>query len=255
MKFSPSSTAAAVSISGQLMRRLPFWPQMEKNISRYGEAWSKSRFIKHPYVQLERGFVFIHVPKSAGTSLNQAFGLNAPLNSALHSKARDLMPLLRRLDPEVKSISFVRNPYARFVSLYQFARLKESLYCSALDPKRAPCGKHPDHDLLSNQSMEQCAELLIQGKLSGGGWNPQIDWLTDQEGHKGKLMVDFLGRVESLEIDLLRLQQMYGITAGPLPWLNKSCNGRKGPPEWTDRTRDLVRLYYKRDFELLGYEE
>ena len=245
----------AVSKGRQIAHRLPLLGKLRKSLVKSKEAWASSRFLKHPYIQLKRGFVFIHVPKSAGTSLNQALGLNAPLTSHLHSRARDVVPFLKRLSPGIKSICFVRNPYDRFVSLYNFARLEESLYCSTRHPEKAPCGKHPDHDTLLDKTMEQCAELLIGGKLSGGGWNPQVDWLVDKEGKDGVLIVDFIGRVESLKKDLKRLEKTYGIEVQPVPWLNRSSDEQKSPPRWTPRGRDLVRLYYKRDFEMLGYEE
>jgi hypothetical protein len=166
------------------------------------------------------------------------------------------MPFLKRVAPNVNSISFVRNPYARFVSLYNFARVGESLYHSTSNPKSALYGKHPDYDILLDKSLEECAELLIQGKLSGGGWNPQVEWLIDKEGNEAILMVDFIGRVESLTSDLERLQHIHGIVAvKSVPWLNKSSGDRENVPEWTERARDLVRLYYKRDFEMLGYDE
>ena len=234
--------------------------KMGKNLaqvwSESQEARAKSYLLTHPYVQIERGFVFIHVPKTAGTSLNQALGLNAPLNSHLHSRAMEVMPFLKKLAPKVKSIAFVRNPYDRFVSLYMFARADESPYHSTYDPKSAPFGKHPDYDILSDKSLEECSELLVQGKLSRPGWNPQIDWLTDKEGPEGILIVDFIGRVESLAVDLDRLEEAYGIAAArPFPWLNKSSCPPQNAPQWTERARDLVRLYYKRDFEMLGYDE
>jgi len=245
----------AVSKCRQIAHKMPLVEKVGKSILRSKEAWAGSRFLKHPYVQLERGFVFIHVPKAAGTSLNQALGLNAPLTSHLHRRARDVVPFLKGIAPNIKSISFVRNPYDRFVSLYNFARVEESLYCSTSHPESAPCGKHPDHDTLLDKSMEQCAELLIGGKLSGGGWNPQVEWLVDKEGKDGILIVDFIGRVESLGADLERLQKTYGIAVQPVPWLNKSTGDQKIVPQWTARARDLVRLYYKRDFEMLGYDE
>lgn len=231
------------------------WPRLEGLLDNIANVWSRSQLLTHPYVQLQRGFVFIHITKTAGTSLNQALDLNAPLHSPLHRRARDVMPLVKKLAPNVNSISFVRNPYARFVSLYTFARTDESPYHSTSRPESTPFGKHPDRDILLDKSLEQCAELLIQGKLSKPGWNPQVEWLTDKDGNDGVLIVDFIGRVESLSADLDRLQKNYGIVVKPVPWLNKSSEDRSGAPQWTERARDLIRLYYKRDFELLGYEE
>ncbi len=231
------------------------------NVEKLGDhlsnVWTRSQALTHPYVQLERGFVFIHIPKTAGTSLSDAFGLNAPLNSNLHKRARDILPFLKKISPNVKSIAFTRDPFARFVSLYNFARAAESLYHSTSKTRKAPYGKHLDHDTLLGKDLEACAELLVQGKLGcanfPSSWSPQVEWLIDD---KGNLIVDFIGRVESLNSDLERLEQIHGIaTAKTLPWLNKSSGNDGEIPVWTERARDLVRLYYKRDFEMLGYDD
>src|SRR3984957_6792061 len=154
-------------------------PRLEKLADNVTNAWTNSQLLTHPYVQIDRGFVFIHITKTAGTSLNQALDLNAPLDSHLHSRAREVMPVVKRLAPNVKSISFVRNPYTRFVSLYTFARSDESPYHSTSNPNSAPFGKHPDRDILLDKDLEGCAEVLVQGKLSRPGWDPQVEWLTD----------------------------------------------------------------------------
>ncbi len=246
-------TAKACAKAWKIIDSSPTLTKLEKNVS--GMLW-KSKLLIHPYVQLDRGFVYIHVPKTAGTSLNKALGLKAKLTTSLHNRARDVMPFMKIIAPEVRAITFVRNPYSRFVSLYRFAIADESLYHSARNPEKAPYGKHPDHDLLSNKNLEECAELLIQGKLGDPRdntplWRPQVDWLVDKYG---KLMVDFIGKMESLDSDLLKLQELYGITSEPVSWLNRSNPGKK-TPEFTARTEELVRMYYKRDFEMLGYNE
>lgn len=216
----------------------------------------RARLLNHPFVQIDRGFVFIHVPKTAGTSLREALGLHSSLDIPCHAPARDVMPMIKQVAPRAISIAFVRNPYTRFVSLYNYARQDESLYHSVKNPEHAPYGKHIDYDILSDKSLEECAELLVQGKLGGHGvwlnlWRPQVEWLINREG---ELMVDFIGRVETLETDLQRLATLHGITAGPVPWLNKSA-AIKETPRFTDRALELVRLYYRRDFEMLGYDE
>lgn len=216
----------------------------------------RSILLNHPFIQLDRGFVFIHVPKAAGTSLRKALRLTAPLDIPAHERAVEVLPFIKTIVPKIISIAFVRNPYTRFVSLYNYARLEESLYHSARNPACAPQGKHPDYDILLNKNLEECAELLVQGKLGHPGvwpshWQPQIEWLID---HDGKIMVDFIGRVEYLDADLKKLKQRHGIDTEPALRLNQS-GGNGNTPQLTDRARDLIRLYYKRDFEMLGYDE
>jgi hypothetical protein len=236
----------------RLVEAIPALKLLEKNAS---GLWNRSRLLNHPFVQLQRGFVFIHVPKAAGTSLRDALGLKASLDIPGHASARDVLPFIKLVAPEIKAIAFVRNPYSRFFSLYNYARQKESLYHSVSRPAQAPYGKNIDYDILQDKSLEQCAELLVEGKLGGNGpglkmWQPQVEWLIDREG---SLAVDFIGRVETLHADLAKLQKRFGITTGPVPWLNKSDPAKS--IRLSSRAQDLVRSYYKRDFEMLGYDE
>ena len=245
--------AKALSLVWKVILSTRFLENLERNIS---ILWEKSKLLNHPYVQLDRGFVFIHVPKTAGTSLNAALGLNATLTTSLHARARDIMPFIHIIAPKTISIAFVRHPYTRFRSLYNFARAEKSMYHSTENPETAPYGKHPDYDLLAGKSLEQCAELLVQRKLGNPSslphnWVPQVEWLVDRDG---QLLVDFIGHVESLDADLQRLKDLHGISSNPPPWLNKSSESELAL-EMTPRTLDLLRLYYKRDFEMFGYKE
>jgi hypothetical protein len=250
MKLMAARTCARV---WQVVDSSSLLKKAEKGVS---VLWRKSRLLNHPFVQVKRGFVFIHVPKTAGTSLRQALGLIAPLDISCHSPAREVVPFIKIVAPETKAIAFVRNPYTRFLSLYNYARMPESLYHSVTCPERAPHGRNGDYDILRNKSLEQCAELLIEGKVGGHGcgfnhWQPQVDWLINRND---KIIVDFIGRVETLGADLQKLRKLYGIESGPVPRLNVS-SASDAPTTLSPTVREVVRAYYKRDFEMLGYDE
>jgi len=221
------------------------------------KLWQKSKFLNERADQIKRGFVFIHVPKTAGTSLNQALRITGSSDVVAHSLAKEFLPMIKRIYPKVISIAFVRNPYSRFISLYNYATLGETYFHSVKDPAKSRFGKHFDYDTLMGKSLDQCAELLIQEKLGQrpdhtiSMWRPQVDWLVDWQG---KIMVDYIGRVETLDADLKYLRDHYGIVTDPVPWLNKSTD-KENTPIFTERARDLARLYYKRDFEMLGYND
>jgi len=245
--------ARACSKIWKVIEASPWLTKLEKNAS---GLWGYSRLLIHPYVQLDRGFVFIHVPKTAGSSISEALGLDASSTRELHRPARDVLPFLKIVAPDIISVAFVRNPYERFVSLYNFAREAESLYHSVKNPESAKFGKHADYDMLIDKNLEECAELLVEGKLGDRTvrlrtWHPQIDWLVDRDG---KIMVDFIGHVETLEADLQKLSKLHGIAINPVPWKNKS-GAQEAHLQLTERACELIRLYYKRDFEILGYDE
>jgi hypothetical protein len=246
--------AAACAKIWRIIDASPLLTKAERNVS---QLWEKSHLLTHPFVRLDRGFVFIHVPKTAGTSLRKALGLAAPLNVQGHARARDVLPFIKLVAPHLISIAFVRDPFTRFLSLYTYAQQEESLYHSAKDPDRAPYGKHPDYDRLVNQSLEAAAELLVQGKLGDhritlSHWQPQAEWLIDKEG---KLAVDFVGHIETMDADMQLLKKLHGISSEPVAWLNKSEREEQRAPQFTPRAVELLQLYYKRDFEMFGYDE
>ncbi len=254
MKLSKERLAAnACALAWRVINASPLLKKGEKSLSK---LWEKSSLLTHPFTQIKQGFVFIHVPKTAGTSVREALGIKATEGMEAHSRARDVLPFIRLVAPELISVAFTRNPYTRFLSLYNFARMDESFYFSSTERGDAPCGRHPDYDTLSNKSLEECAELLIQGKIGDPSvrthiWHPQVEWLTDRNG---KMTIDFIGRVESLDADLQRLKELHGIASQPVPMINKSSQSG-APPKFSRRAITLVQLYYKRDFEMLGYDE
>jgi hypothetical protein len=79
---------------------------LERNVY---QLWGKSKFLNHPYVQIDRGFVFIHVPKTGGNSLSQALGLSESPADTSHARVKDIMPFIKVIAPEVIAITFVRN--------------------------------------------------------------------------------------------------------------------------------------------------
>lgn len=146
-------------------------------------------------------FIFIHIPKTGGTSVKHALGKYSDRIPGLtdtaentikygHIKACDLR---KRVPPEIWNNSFkfvfVRNPWDWLVSLYHFERESK---------------KHCSHRRTVNMSF---SEYLDEWNASG---RPvfQKDWLTDSNG---KLVVDFVGRFENLEKDFSYICSKLGL--------------------------------------------
>jgi hypothetical protein len=152
------------------------------------------------------------------------------------------------------SFAFVRNPWDRFLSLYRYARLEESRYHSAIDPESAPYGKHQDYDLLCDASVEDCARFLVEGRLRHDDfinhWRPQSDWLT---GDDGTVLVDFVGRVESIDTSFQTIARRLDLDTDTLPMTNRSSDADGYRSAFTDVARDIVAEHYQEDIERFGY--
>ena len=132
--------------------------------------------------------------------------------------------------------SFVRNPWDWQVSYYHFI-LKEK--------------DHVRHELVKSLAgFEEYLEWVISTKnpFTKGATKLQKDLITDLEG---KIIVDFVGRYETLEADFDLVCKRLNIKAS-LPCLNKSKH-RDYREYYNNRTRKLVEKHFQDDIALFGY--
>ncbi|MEM1326638.1 MAG: sulfotransferase family protein [Bacteroidota bacterium] len=195
--------------------------------------------------------IYIHIPKNAGTSIAEKLGFEQSSHATISQIQAQLSP--EQFERYFK-FSFVRNPFDRFLSLYNYARLKESRYHSAINPEKALWGKHLDYDLLEHATLNQCAHYLLEGRLRHDeGWNhwlPQVNWLKDGNGN---IPLDFIGRVETIPEDFKQLATQLNID-GELPYLNKSKRIIDYKDCYDKETQKIVSDYYKEDLETFGYQ-
>ena len=167
--------------------------------------------------------VFVHVPRTAGTSIQKALGIRQQQRRA-SAKMDGVVTFghkMLRLDG-VFTFAFCRNPYDRAVSMWSF----NNMYNKGVNLTfREFCYS------LKNWSWGQHLRL------------PQVARAHD---------LDFLGRFENLQDDFDDLCDILEIERRELPHLNAS---ERGP--WQDyydlQTQRIIRDYYAEDFERLGY--
>lgn len=210
--------------------------------------WAAARRARH-----QTDAVFVWIPKTAGTSIYAALGCPKYKNRRRvkyhfgqrghvtfgHMSYADLWGagyLLPRFHRTAFKFAFVRNPYARAVSLYTYFKKTEKLDARA-------------------SFLQFCRMLESQpprgvGLHNAWGWsqaNPQMAWLEAVD-------VDFLGRVENLAHDFGVIQTRLGMPARVPDWLNRS-NDRPVASYYCRETVDLVRHLYDADFRQLGYSQ
>ena len=175
--------------------------------------------------------VFVHIPRTAGTSLTRALDIKRPkLRRKLVERYGPVLTFGHRMLPNLQlpedsfTFAFCRNPYDRAVSMWAFSQRAKG---------------QPEMTFL-----EWCKNL------PAWTWGqrvriPQSDWLGDQEP-------DFLGSFENLAEDVDRLCDALGMERRELPHENQS---ERGP--WQDyydaESQRIIRDYYAIDFERFGY--
>jgi hypothetical protein len=200
-------------------------------------------------------FIFIHIPKCAGTSIEEAL---IPIATSRQTfaelpeveRTRHCLPgkkglqhaKLRYYAEHFKLSDFfkfavVRNPWDRAISQINYLRTvaRSALFRdkSFKEQIRAYCSTRRDvwrHDLGA------C----------------QVDYLL---GKSGKIEVDFIGRFESLTVDFQKACRAIGISPVPaLPHVFDSKRAEHYSLHYDDESVGWIRQRFARDIEVIGYE-
>ena len=177
--------------------------------------------------------LFIHIPKTGGSSINKAPFIeqrtfqHKPI-SFFHSSLR----VDYNLD-EIFKFSFVRNPYTRFIS-------------GALTHGYAT--SETINDFIVNEFVEN-------HRKNFRAWEwvhliPQCMFVY----HGGELAVDFIGRFENLEKDWKKICKKLKQEYFKLPHENKGTYNIN-EVELSPESIEVIKEIYRLDFELFNYSK
>lgn len=231
--------------------------------------------ISHPHK-----CIFVHIPKAAGQSVESVF---VELNNLTWENRSGLLlkpnhniklgpPRLAHLKaseytqcghvPEnifqtYFKFSFVRNPWARLVSEYNYRRQHgDAIYLQ------------PFNEFVLNAFPTDDKDDYINAKDYYRHVMPQWKFLYS---NSGECLVDFIGRFESLQTDFDKVCNKLGIGAMNLPHKNRTLSGlpyykakllsliKADKPTkhysqyYNKEAREYVAQYYAKDIELFGY--
>jgi hypothetical protein len=187
--------------------------------------------------------IFVHIQKTGGASVEAALReSDGMLGSSLHEGRRHMFAV------DVRTIAgpdrwrayfkfaFVRNPWDRLVSWYHMC-----MQASAPNPFSRYVREHAP-------TFDAFVTVTTTGMGARTTYN-QLDYLTDATG---AMLMDFVGRYETLREDFARIRQRLSL-AGDLPHINDS---RHLPYReyYSDETRAIVERRFARDIAYFGYE-
>jgi len=199
-------------------------------------------------------FIFVHIPKSAGSSMTKALkrlpGNNSDLTN--HKTKHETLAEFfqeagKRCPPpaDTKEVAwqsyfkfgFVRNPWDRIASLYAY--LQEA---------------QPRPEIKSINSFAQFLEEFDAGEkwiAKLRSMRPQHEFFLDESG---KMAADFIGCHEMLGEDFNQLQKHFGISLS-LPHANKSSNSERDyRSNYSDKLVEIVGRRFAADISYFGYQ-
>ncbi len=177
-------------------------------------------------------YVFVHINKTGGSSVERALGLPFQHRTAVE---------LREIVGEARwarrfKFTIVRNPWDRAVSHYHYRVMTN----------QTGLGEHPVPFLewIERVYVDRDRRYYDQPRM----FMPQVDWIADQDG---SILVDLIGRFESLEQDFARICQRIGHKA-TLPHL-KGSTRPSYPAAYTERGAEIIGQAFARDIAAFGY--
>lgn len=186
-----------------------------------------------------RPWVFIHVPKSAGTSIRGLLGSDGKHRDAFapelpgggrpgttHLWARHIRDGVgAERWSALFSFAVVRNPWDRFVSLFHY--------------------KHRSAD---RSEFSAWFDRAKDGPT--GMFTPQWDRITDG---RGAIIVSYVARYEKLDVEWPVICAQIGVHPRPLPHANKAFDRRPYQEYYNGERREYVAGRFAEEIEALRY--
>tara|TARA_Y100000310_G_C20253259_1_gene610121 strand:- start:25 stop:564 length:540 start_codon:yes stop_codon:yes gene_type:complete len=176
----------------------------------------------------------IHNPKTAGTTLSRALCLDDSIHHLNCEECRLRYGQLRW--DEYFRFTFVRNPLARLVSSYTFARYSTQI--------------HNDREFATRSTFKQWVDTVTSTtSLGHPSWCAQHHWADPN-------MLNFTGRFENLQHDYELVCHRANIKPPPkLLRLNISTTDKPWQEYYDPDSLEKAQKFYAKDFEMFDYED
>lgn len=186
----------------------------------------------------ELNAIFVHVPKSAGTSVALSMFGELPYH---YTASQYRVIFGRRTFNSYFKFAFVRNPWDRLYSAYRYLKAggwnDNDKAWFRDNVSHLPSFDHFVNDWLSQDHLH--AHMHFR---------PQYEFICDR---RGRVLVDYLGYFETLSDDFNIVAEKIGSEA-------RLAHRNASPRDdyrraYTPETRQIVAQLYARDIELFGY--
>lgn len=185
----------------------------------------------------EKKLIFIHVPKSAGTSIGESlFGSGETGHFEwFYYKQEDPAAF-----DEYFKFAFVRDPVSRFLSAYNYL----------LDGGKSETDRSAGADIQKYKDIND----FVENAFLQDGWRKWVHFRTQSsflfEGSEQR--VDFIGRTESFDEDTARLSNEVGRQINTRR-SNAGASRRYSRRDISEKSMHVLLDFYAVDYDNLGY--
>jgi len=216
-------------------------------------------------------FIFIHIPKSAGTTITKFYSSystyqdleigGTPLGEAIqpyyykrfgirkHSSYDEIFKVIGiEKTKKYFTFAFVRNPYKRFVSSFKFLHQWKN---------------GPGYEKIKH--YQDINEFISSSTLSNTNFDsifmPQTYWVgSNNINDKYEIKVNYIGKIENIKLNILEINKLVGFDNNlldfDLPVKNKSkiiCTSNF-ILKLNSKSIKIINTLYEKDFSLFNYE-
>ena len=172
-----------------------------------------------------------------------------------------MLDLIDNTSKDYFKFAFVRNPWDRCVSFYHFIRDRQiqqrtegyrgTSFHEFIRSPSPPYKKGDNLKFVLGATWAKHSPTLYNLYTSSHPLENQVDWLLDEDG---KMLADFVGKVERLQEDFDIVCDRLGFRRIKVGHDNKTPRSRKHYSEYySEATRQIVAERYARDIEAFGY--
>lgn len=217
---------------------------------------AKLNLLCNERISCQENFMFIHIPKTGGTSINKALEKHAiaaqkkyyRTQFIKHAKAKDIKKILGdKVYAKYFSFAFVRNPWDLMVSSYHWWRQKAEAVNRVSGLYRG--FGEPDINKIKSMSFDD----FITSKYGRGYINEHKGEIFDWISEDGEIIIDYVGKLETLQEDWQYICSKTG-----LPFINLSHSNYTKREHYrtyySEHTRELVAARFRRTIEQFEYE-
>lgn len=191
-------------------------------------------------ISYKHKFIFIHIPKNAGTAITNTFNMS---DIGHHFPIYYKQKYPKEWET-FKKFAVIRNPWDRVVSNYEYARLKKSYWHSSQNNS-----KHFDYNLLKNSSFDECINILVNspGMLRHQGWESQNKYL--------KINDVFLNDISLIKIENLK-EELFDIMSIDIdiPNINSSEHSNYVGYYQNKKNIEIIGTIYNEDIKRFNYK-